>query len=404
MKRKILLGSFFSVALFCVNSFFVFADVKKVLFVGDSITYVGIAEDYKWYGDYGMAASSESRDFAHLLYDKIAATQSVKPELYIDKEGGGSIFGKLNIISKLTSFGADLVIFQIGENDHDLTDEEFEEVYESLLLPLKKAASNVKMYCASGWKIYENDAIIKKVCERQGGVFIDVREIAEDPKNSASAVEGAFDDFWVNWHPGDAGMQAYADAFWNSMQFSITNCASETCQGVSCWDAASNDYIYGTKTEGCATVSATATPSSLTAPGTSYVKWSTVGGSIMEAACLSGPVIIKRGGWFLSDAECKESGLVTECTQDGYAFQFDSNQTGEEICTFYPYNSSDGKPGIPYELRITVNPGEAEMPTGREMSTCQPDDPSCDEHTCKDVHCFDGCENLQGLKDCKGKE
>jgi hypothetical protein len=224
-----------------------------------------------------------------------------------------------------------------------------------------------------------------------------------------------------------------------------SDCASKTCVGNSCNSGsttAENPWIPGTKTEGCATVNATANPSSLTAPGTSYVKWSTVGGSKMEAACLSGPVIIQRGGWFLSDAECKESGLVTECTQDGYAFSFDSNQTGTEICTFYPTNSSDGLPGTPFPLTIQAlgDPtcGNGIQEIGEECDytpstgstsyvpcpddktcencqcvtstdatrsyICQPDDANCAKSTCKDVKCFDGCNYQKGLKDCQGRE
>jgi hypothetical protein len=130
-------------------------------------------------------------------------------------------------------------------------------------------------------------------------------------------------------------------------------CAGETCKGNSCWDG--QKYISGTKTVDCATVSATANPSSLTVPGTTYLKWSTIGGSKMEAACLSGPIITERDSWFLSDATCKNFGLRNGCTENGYAFAFGSNQTGKEICTFYPYNSSDGKPGIPTLVEINAN-------------------------------------------------
>jgi hypothetical protein len=237
------------------------------------------------------------------------------------------------------------------------------------------------------------------------------------------------------------------------------NCASETCQDNSCWDG--QKWIPGTKTAGCATVSATANPSSLTVPGTSYLKWSTVGGSKMEAACLSGPIITERDSWFLSDAECENSGLMNGCTENGYAFAFGSNQTGKEICTFYPYNSSDGKPGIPTLVEInanaysvncgtaartyaatetgwgsysfctagTVDPASPIFPAQGGSTTwicddeidsyctatrssgalqsggksCRVDNPGCEVHICKDLYCFDGCEYIQGTKDCVGR-
>ena len=255
------------------------------------------------------------------------------------------------------------------------------------------------------------------------------------------------------------------------------DCNTKTCTGNSCWDG--TKYIPGTKTESCATGSATASPNPAIAPGSAYLKWSSTNASGMEAACLSGPVIINRAGSFISDAECK---TVGQCTDKGYELKFKENQTGTEICTFYPKNKSDSLPGTPFAVSFKVETpstcgnnivenqeecdyspssgqisyvpcptsktcksckcvsdteakcGNNTLDTGedcdgashacttgkscqgckcvtgsatidpeapqRTEAVCEPDDPDCAAHTCKNIVCFDGCVKKQGTKNC----
>ena len=131
-------------------------------------------------------------------------------------------------------------------------------------------------------------------------------------------------------------------------------CAATTCIGNSCWDG--TKYISGTKTQNCATGSAIADPATLIVPNTSYIKWNSNGASKLDFAC-AGPISTTRGGWYLNDAACKNSGAVKECTDKGYGMAFAANQTGTEICVFYPYNTSDGQIGTPFTVAITSNSG-----------------------------------------------
>ena len=43
----------------------------KVLFVGNSITRHGVKEDIGWFWDFGMAASSEDKDYVHIVMREI---------------------------------------------------------------------------------------------------------------------------------------------------------------------------------------------------------------------------------------------------------------------------------------------------------------------------------------------
>ncbi|MFZ2189069.1 MAG: hypothetical protein WAV73_05920 [Candidatus Moraniibacteriota bacterium] len=168
------------------------------------------------------------------------------------------------------------------------------------------------------------------------------------------------------------------------------DCDTNTCTGNSCWDG--TKYIPGTKTENCATGIATASPNPATAPGSAYLKWTSTNASGMEAACLSGPVIISRAGSFISDAECKIAG---QCTDKGYELKFIANQAGTEICTFYPKNSSDSLSGTPFSVSFKV---EAPSTCGNNIVENQEE---CDYDPSSGQISYVPCPTNKTCKDCK---
>ncbi|MCX6985351.1 MAG: SGNH/GDSL hydrolase family protein, partial [Lentisphaerae bacterium] len=185
--------------------------VKKMLILGDSITKHAPAKDLGWTGDWGMAASSEDKDFVHLLYAKLCASQEEKPELIASGVGGGTIADKLANLPAITAHAADLVIIQLGENDRTVTEEGFEKPYETLIEAAKKANPAVRVYCCSVWAegAGGKNEMIQNACLRQGAVFVDISQVFLDSRGYASS-EGRFTNSGVNWHPGDKGMQGYA--------------------------------------------------------------------------------------------------------------------------------------------------------------------------------------------------
>ena len=238
--------------------------------------------------------------------------------------------------------------------------------------------------------------------------------------NDWLAHSGSNSDGSINWEKDVESVITY--------KATDPDCAAKTCKGISCYDG--TGYVYGTRTEGCATGTATVTPAMINAPGSSYVKWIASGASKMEAECLTGPIILNHGGWFTNDTECKNSGLVRECSDKGYEFKFTANQIGTEVCAFYPTNTSDGKPGTPFTATITstkdistcsngiLDSGEDCDGTNHPCATgktctnckcvtsdpsdpaiqriCKPDNPDCEKETCNKYYCWDGCAYLKG--------
>ncbi|HBE02073.1 MAG: hypothetical protein A2096_14540 [Spirochaetes bacterium GWF1_41_5] len=194
------------------------APIKKMLVLGDSITQHGPKESLGWTGQWGMAASSESKDYVHLLYSKISASQKIKPELILNGVGGGTIDKTIASLPAIIAHAADFVIIQLGENDRVLTEDGFEKPYERLIASVKQANSSARVYCCGTWKsVPQKDEIIKSACQRQGAVFVDIKDVYADPSASAAS-EKRYTNSGVNWHPGDKGMQGYANVLWKAMQ------------------------------------------------------------------------------------------------------------------------------------------------------------------------------------------
>lgn len=193
--------------------------VKKVLIIGDSISKHGPAKALGWDGDWGMAASSEDKDYVHLFLARLAASQGGEaPELLLGGGGGGALADKLPALGNFKAFGADLAIVQMGENDNkEVNEAGFQQPYEQILQAIKEGNPKARILCAGVWSPPNGspvkDAMIKKACAKYGAVFVSLAAANAQPANLAGS-EKRFTHAGVNWHPGDLGMQAYADALW----------------------------------------------------------------------------------------------------------------------------------------------------------------------------------------------
>ncbi len=195
---------------------------SKVLVIGDSITSHGPAvENLGWSGSWGMAASALEKDYVHLFIARLVAAQSGKmPKTMIGGGGGGKLTDKLTQLAKYKEFGADLLIVQMGENDNkDVSVDGFQKPYEQILEAVRAGNPNVNIFCFSTWGPptgnAKKDAFIQSACKKYNGTFVSLRKVNADPDNMVKS-EKRFSHPGVNWHPGDKGMQGYADALWEA--------------------------------------------------------------------------------------------------------------------------------------------------------------------------------------------
>jgi hypothetical protein len=199
--------------------------VRKILFLGNSITQHGPAPDIGWTGDWGMAASSREKDYVHLLLDRISKEADGVPKAMIrniaDLERKQTDFNISEGLKDELAFEADVVILAIGENvPSPKTDDARKRLTAALrdLLAQLGRHGHPKVFVRSEfWPDAEKDGLLKKACEDAGDIFVDLGKIAADPKNSARS-EREIKHAGVAGHPGDKGMSAIADELWRAMK------------------------------------------------------------------------------------------------------------------------------------------------------------------------------------------
>ena len=192
---------------------------KKVLFLGNSITKHGPKADIDWSGNWGMAASAESKDYVHLatkaLTEKFGAAPEVLVKNIADFERAYAAYDIATKLKEAADFQADLIILAIGENVPGLkTKEDKEKLQESLtklLTTLKGDRKPTILVRSCFWANAAKDEALKGACAAVGGVYVDIGALGKDEKNFARS-ERPFKHAGVANHPGDQGMAAIAEA------------------------------------------------------------------------------------------------------------------------------------------------------------------------------------------------
>ncbi len=279
---------------------------QKLLVVGDSITHHSPSASLGWEGDWGMAASSKDRDYVHLFLARLTARQGNPPSILIMAEGGGTLAAQVAQKDKMTAFGADLAIVQMGENDHDASEASFEKPYEEILDAIRRGNPSVTLLCLGVWSppngTVDKDEFVQAACRHAGALFVGLNGIDTDPLASAGT-EHCFTNPGVNWHPGDEGMQKYADALWAA----LTDPASADRDSPR--TAPSTAQIVDEEWTGTSGLAWSRSPLVETEDEHAVAKMinSTPGGSEMMTASL--PVDALKGRWVTIEARVKGEGI-----------------------------------------------------------------------------------------------
>jgi len=200
-------------------------EIKEVVIFGNSIRKKAPVKELGWEGNWGMAATSEDKDYVHILYkkisDKLSKTQERPPKL---KWGGNvreSDFLKYDVGQVKD---ADVIIVQLGDNCFGNTVETFQKPYEAMIRDFKKERGAI-LLCVSNWGGGKHSEMIEAAAKNQDVKFVPIYLLQRDPKNSAKS-EGHFTNNNVNWHPGDRGMKAIAEAIWEVLEPELDKAAA----------------------------------------------------------------------------------------------------------------------------------------------------------------------------------
>ncbi len=197
----------------------------KILFLGNSITKHGPSAKVDWTGNWGMAASTEAKDYVHLVLRSISETTGKQPEaMVVNIAAFERELASYDVLEKQKAafaFKPDVVILAIGENVPALKTETAKAELKAGLLKLLRALQVENkptiLVRSCFWPDRTKDEVLKQACEEVGGVFVDISNLGKDESNYARS-ERTFKNSGVANHPGDEGMQAIATALVETMK------------------------------------------------------------------------------------------------------------------------------------------------------------------------------------------
>lgn len=201
--------------------------VNKILFLGNSITWHPYKSSINWYGTWGMAASSEDKDYVHVLTSKIASTVGGTPSIMAvniaDFETGFGTYNPTTSLQTEFAFKPDVIVLAVGENvtlGSAAAQTGYAGAYANLLNVLKSNTGATIFTRSCFWADTTKDQIMETATLAAGDYFVDMSALCKNPANYAysdptyanSTLYGVF-----NSHPGDNGMAAIAGLLYDSM-------------------------------------------------------------------------------------------------------------------------------------------------------------------------------------------
>lgn len=197
---------------------------KKVLFLGNSITKHGPKADIDWSGNWGMAASAESKDYVHVFTASLTQKQGAAPEILVkniaDFERAHQGYDFAAKLQGTIDFNADLIVLAIGENVPGLKTAEEKTQLQADVTALLKALQGTRkptiLVRSCFWSNAAKDVALRGACDAIGGIYADLSALSGD-KSLYGRAEREFKHAGVANHPGDKGMAAIAEALMKAL-------------------------------------------------------------------------------------------------------------------------------------------------------------------------------------------
>jgi alpha-galactosidase len=222
-------------------------DVSRILFLGNSITYHPSLPSIGWYNNWGMAASSEDKDYVHVLTTAIAERTGARPEIMVKNiaefEWNYTTYSVSSKLSTELAFKPTLLVLAIGENATVVSAADqvnYGNAYANLLETFKTNSNPTVFTRSCFWADSVKDSVMQTVTVAERGTYVDISTLGSNPLNYAYSEAPYASDSAFNSHPGDRGMAAIADALFTSMVAQSVPepstwallCAGTACLGV----------------------------------------------------------------------------------------------------------------------------------------------------------------------------
>ncbi|MBE7025990.1 MAG: hypothetical protein E7410_00270 [Ruminococcaceae bacterium] len=186
---------------------------KRVMFVGNSITLHGIRPQIGWYGEWGMAASAQEKDYVHLLMSDIRKIDSEAAFCTCQVSGWEQNYKEKNddftLYESASNFGADIIVLRFIENvkKDDYDSELFLKGFDALVKFLDKE-KKAKLIITTAFWHHPGDDDLRMYAKEHNIPCVELGDLGDDDKMKAT---GLFEHKGVAHHPGDEGMRAIAD-------------------------------------------------------------------------------------------------------------------------------------------------------------------------------------------------
>lgn len=184
---------------------------KKILFLGNSITKHAPSQAIGWYGSWGMAASSEDKDYVHRTMAKVWEVNPQASFMVAQIAIWEREFWNENLIMEkypaVIDFKADIIVMRAIENVRELEHEgyTFEKGYKKLLDTVAKKDAKIVL-TNSFWTQKEKNSVVEKIAKEKNYKLADMC-IGADDRYTA---KNLFEHSGVAAHPGDEGMEEIA--------------------------------------------------------------------------------------------------------------------------------------------------------------------------------------------------
>lgn len=202
-------------------------DTIKLLVVGNSISSHPPFSDIYWKNNNGMAATSVSNDYPHLLLSKLAEKYPLNiihlkiSNFAIWERSLNMNFGDIpQRIELCKSFKPDISVFQLGENVSNEKIGKFENAYDSLI---GNIGSGLKILTTPFMPNNAKNEVIIKVAQKTNSLISDLSHLAVlDSSNMVKFDQSSnYNILWtdngVGVHPGDKGMKNIADLIFQNI-------------------------------------------------------------------------------------------------------------------------------------------------------------------------------------------
>jgi len=187
---------------------------KRILFLGNSITKHGISESIGWLGNWGMAASSEDKDYVHQTMTRVyteapdasflVAQISLWERSFWDKQV------ILDNYAEALNYHPDIIIMRVCENVPipELEKHDFKAGYE-MMLDMMNPDGKAKIILTSPfWPSEKHNTVIEAVAKERVYDYVYLSDLGS---NDIYLARDKFEHPGVGAHPGDRGMEAIAE-------------------------------------------------------------------------------------------------------------------------------------------------------------------------------------------------